>query len=300
MRLQILLAAAGIRASWAQGNDTLTVDPDTVDLTTRSSWCTTELSTCNTLCGQIIIDGNSCDASTLEYQCKCANGGEPDMTQFKQTIPYFMCEQSYSNCVASASGDAAAQTQCEEDIGSQCPTKAAEDVLQNHGTTTTADSSTSTSAPAATTTTHTASSTTGTTSTAATITPGLAGPNEGGSNDDAGQAGASSTSDSSGLSTGAKAGIGVGAALGGILIFGVIGYLLWRLRKMEKRHHRHDDESNGNAQFEKPELAADTTWYGHELHADHRHEMDAPAVPVEKPVNEPVAIQQNMEPRVGR
>jgi hypothetical protein len=43
--------------------------------------------------------------ATLDYSCVCGNGLSPNATEFSQTLPYFICTQYGTNCVAGCGGD---------------------------------------------------------------------------------------------------------------------------------------------------------------------------------------------------
>ncbi|RDW94508.1 hypothetical protein BP5796_00271 [Coleophoma crateriformis] len=89
-----------------------TIDPSTVSLSTRSSWCAGEISTCGTLCSGA-SSSNTCDPDTLNYTCTCtANSSTPGLQYYKQSMPTFICEQIYSNCISAGQNDQAAQKLC--------------------------------------------------------------------------------------------------------------------------------------------------------------------------------------------
>ncbi|TAQ87903.1 hypothetical protein B7494_g3774 [Chlorociboria aeruginascens] len=91
-----------------------TIDPNSVDLSTRSSWCQGEISTCGILCsGDIDGANNICDPNTLNFTCLCAaNDSTPGLQYYKQSMPTFICEQIYQNCIVAGENDAAAQKLC--------------------------------------------------------------------------------------------------------------------------------------------------------------------------------------------
>lgn len=55
---------------------------------------------------------NTCDSDNLTYQCVCDNGLSPNITQYSQTLPYFICQQWGNNCVAGCNGDNTCQSKC--------------------------------------------------------------------------------------------------------------------------------------------------------------------------------------------
>jgi hypothetical protein len=55
------------------------------------------------------------------YSCVCANGTVPDCTAFSETLPYFLCQATYGQCVAAHPNDSQGQAVCEEN--QQCGTR---------------------------------------------------------------------------------------------------------------------------------------------------------------------------------
>lgn len=55
---------------------------------------------------------NDCDADALTYTCVCDNGVSPNITQYSQTLPFFICQQWGNNCVDNCSGDSSCQDSC--------------------------------------------------------------------------------------------------------------------------------------------------------------------------------------------
>ncbi|QDS72964.1 hypothetical protein FKW77_008603 [Venturia effusa] len=109
------------------------IDPNSVTLATRSSWCNSQTSQCPLLCSQVTSNhrtsttSNSCDPKTLTYSCTCPGGITPNASEYSQTIPYFICTQVNENCVkACGNGNNACASACREDnpCGAQDPTVA--------------------------------------------------------------------------------------------------------------------------------------------------------------------------------
>jgi len=108
-----------------------TIDPNTVPITTRDVWCTSQITQCPLLCLQIpgensaATEANTCDPTTLDYSCVCANGMSPNSSEYSQTVPYFICTQYNTNCVNSCNGDSSCQSACVQDhpCGAQNPTR---------------------------------------------------------------------------------------------------------------------------------------------------------------------------------
>ncbi|KAB8291156.1 hypothetical protein EYC80_009844 [Monilinia laxa] len=97
-----------------------TIDPNTVDPSLRSQWCTGEINTCGTLCSGD-YDSNTCDTATLNYTCTCSsNGSTPGLQYYLQTMPTFICEKIYQDCIAAGENDAAAQKLCTQAETKNC------------------------------------------------------------------------------------------------------------------------------------------------------------------------------------
>jgi hypothetical protein len=43
---------------------------------------------------------NDCDVDTLLYSCICENNIAPNVTQYSQTLPFYICRQWGIQCVA--------------------------------------------------------------------------------------------------------------------------------------------------------------------------------------------------------
>jgi hypothetical protein len=106
------------------------IDPDSVDLPTRKSWCQSQQSSCPLLCLQLsgsssTTAANTCDPETLDFECICGNGQSPNASEYSQTLPYFICTQYNRQCVIDCSGDSTCQAACVDDhpCGAQNPTR---------------------------------------------------------------------------------------------------------------------------------------------------------------------------------
>ncbi|KAK9772000.1 hypothetical protein SCAR479_11319 [Seiridium cardinale] len=119
--LFVILASATIVSA---GSSTFTIDPSSVSLSQRATWCTSEINVCGDVC---TASQNSCDPSTLDYDCACSDGTTPDMNEYVNSLPYFICEQAYENCITDNAGNAAGQGNCTTSIKDKCGTKNATD-----------------------------------------------------------------------------------------------------------------------------------------------------------------------------
>ncbi|KAM7205865.1 hypothetical protein V8F33_000695 [Rhypophila sp. PSN 637] len=101
---------------------TFEIDPKTVDLETREMWCAMELQTCSLICNQVTQmskQDNYCNATTLEYKCRCKSW-EPPMERYEHTLPTFLCTKTYDDCVKNSFGDLGAQNSCTVSIKRFC------------------------------------------------------------------------------------------------------------------------------------------------------------------------------------
>ncbi|PQE06461.1 pci domain-containing protein [Rutstroemia sp. NJR-2017a WRK4] len=113
-----VVAFAAAQSGGTSSNST--IDPNSVDATTRSNWCISEIATCGTLCdGE--YDSNTCDTTTLNYTCTCSsNGSAPGLQYYTNSMPTFICEQIYQNCIIAGQNVAAAQKVCNENELANC------------------------------------------------------------------------------------------------------------------------------------------------------------------------------------
>ncbi|KAA6407855.1 MAG: hypothetical protein FRX48_08206 [Lasallia pustulata] len=101
-----------------------TLDPNSVPLSQRNAWCNAEQTNCPLLCGGLSFTGlNTCDGSSLNYQCTCNNGSSPDLAAYEDTLPSYICTQNKINCVLAHPNDANGQSACNTTY--QCGTLAA-------------------------------------------------------------------------------------------------------------------------------------------------------------------------------
>jgi hypothetical protein len=65
--------------------------------------------------------------TTFTYTCICADGTVPDCTAYQQTLPFFICQATFSQCINDHPNDAEGQQTCIDD--EKCGTKNATAVL---------------------------------------------------------------------------------------------------------------------------------------------------------------------------
>ncbi|KAI0999950.1 hypothetical protein K3495_g8245 [Podosphaera aphanis] len=130
IRLPVLLSTVVLHFMKVYSQAVYVVEPSTVPLSVRSSWCSSQTTSCPLLCLQLpgqssTTSANTCDPKTLTYNCICQNGQSPNSSEYSQTLPFFMCQEYGNQCVAACSGDPACQSSCREDhpCGAQNPTR---------------------------------------------------------------------------------------------------------------------------------------------------------------------------------
>ncbi|KAJ5617127.1 hypothetical protein N7537_002241 [Penicillium hordei] len=91
-----------------------------VDSANLNSYCSAQRNTCPQICQQG-TKLNSCDPTTLKFSCVCSDGSTPDVTPYSQTVPFFVCQETYVQCIASHPNDADGQRACKKaaDCGSK-------------------------------------------------------------------------------------------------------------------------------------------------------------------------------------
>lgn len=97
------------------------VDPNTIDSQTAASWCIGERDACKTLCDND-APTNDCDAIKFTYKCVCSDGTSPNLADYKNTFPDFLCNANFAGCIKAHPDDAVGQGKCKTDILSQCGT----------------------------------------------------------------------------------------------------------------------------------------------------------------------------------
>ncbi|KAF2736616.1 hypothetical protein EJ04DRAFT_153263 [Polyplosphaeria fusca] len=129
-----LLSMAGLPAAQdtPQQNYPYTIEPDSVDSSLRQTWCDNQKAACPLICLQqpgvetMSTVSNDCDPDSLVYSCVCSNNVSPNITQYTQTLPYYICTEWGNQCVAQCSNsDASCANDCRADhpCGAQDPPK---------------------------------------------------------------------------------------------------------------------------------------------------------------------------------
>ncbi|KAL1968486.1 hypothetical protein VTN77DRAFT_1696 [Rasamsonia byssochlamydoides] len=123
---------------------------------TRSAWCQAQRNTCPQICGGA-ASPNECDPDTLNFSCTCINGTVPDVALYTNTIPFFVCQANYAQCINNHPNDLQGQEQCK--ANAQCGTLNATAIDDSASTTSAAAASTTTAPTSTGSATQTASTT---------------------------------------------------------------------------------------------------------------------------------------------
>lgn len=59
--------------------------------------------------------------NTLKFDCVCADGTTPDVSQYQQSVPFYVCEANYGQCIDAHPNDANGQRACKQ--AANCGTK---------------------------------------------------------------------------------------------------------------------------------------------------------------------------------
>ncbi|KAL3463787.1 hypothetical protein BJX64DRAFT_256199 [Aspergillus heterothallicus] len=65
----------------------------------KSAWCLGQRNACPQICGGS-ASANRCDADTLDFTCTCSNGTEANVEPYMNTVPYYVCQRNYGQCIA--------------------------------------------------------------------------------------------------------------------------------------------------------------------------------------------------------
>ncbi|KAF4982092.1 hypothetical protein FDECE_17577 [Fusarium decemcellulare] len=101
----------------------MTIDPGTVDIDTRSDWCNGQEDTCDTLC-EDDTKSNDCFPETLKWDCTCSsNSSTPGLQFYTQTMPTFICQTLFAQCIAENTSSQRGQRECKTKINELCATQ---------------------------------------------------------------------------------------------------------------------------------------------------------------------------------
>jgi len=67
---------------------------------------------------------NTCEPKDLSYSCVCQTGVSPNVSEYSQTVPFFICQEWGNQCVDACGQDNACSDACRADhpCGAQNPT----------------------------------------------------------------------------------------------------------------------------------------------------------------------------------
>ncbi|KAF2154639.1 hypothetical protein K461DRAFT_202830, partial [Myriangium duriaei CBS 260.36] len=105
------------------------IDPNSVPISTRDAWCSSQITQCPLICLQYAnstgAEVNNCDPKALAYECLCSNGVTPNASEYSQTLPYYVCTEWGTQCVAGCGQDNTCSDECRADhpCGAQDPKK---------------------------------------------------------------------------------------------------------------------------------------------------------------------------------
>jgi hypothetical protein len=124
-----IAASASLAAAQSGSDYPYRIDPDSVSSSDRDYWCQQNEAQCPLICLQqpgvtsMTTEENSCDSDQLTYTCICENGIVPNITQYSQTLPFFMCQAWGQQCSNNCNGDNTCQAACTQDhpCGAQSP-----------------------------------------------------------------------------------------------------------------------------------------------------------------------------------
>ncbi|CAG8974393.1 hypothetical protein HYALB_00010644 [Hymenoscyphus albidus] len=112
---------AGSAAAQTTANSTIV--PTSVSATIRAQWCAGQQNTCPVLCGgQAKTKSNDCDVNTLDIDCTCRNGSAPGLMYYTSTMPTFICQQIFDECIQAGQNNAQAQKLCTDARTANCGT----------------------------------------------------------------------------------------------------------------------------------------------------------------------------------
>ncbi|KAI2226680.1 hypothetical protein LOZ12_004967 [Ophidiomyces ophidiicola] len=80
----------------------------------KAGWCNGQLNTCPQLCNGGFARSNRCDANLLTFDCVCGDGTVPNVSDYMNTLPYFVCQANYAQCIQNHPNDLDGQTKCKE------------------------------------------------------------------------------------------------------------------------------------------------------------------------------------------
>ncbi|KAJ5577865.1 uncharacterized protein N7459_006829 [Penicillium hispanicum] len=78
-----------------------------------NSWCQGQRNVCPSIC-KGSTKQNTCDPKSLSFNCVCSDGSTPDVSPYIQTVPFYVCEATFGQCISSHPNDADGQKACKQ------------------------------------------------------------------------------------------------------------------------------------------------------------------------------------------
>ncbi|EXV02561.1 hypothetical protein X797_003682 [Metarhizium robertsii] len=124
MRYSAAFAALAIASAHAQTTYNYTSELDmTIDPNIGlSTWCQGQTNTCRVLCNADAAV-NECTESDLKWKCTCnSNSSTPGIQYYRQTMPFYICQEVFKKCISQNAGNAQGQDTCNNNIQPLCAT----------------------------------------------------------------------------------------------------------------------------------------------------------------------------------
>ncbi|KZZ87843.1 hypothetical protein AAP_05327 [Ascosphaera apis ARSEF 7405] len=89
----------------------------------KTSWCQGQLSSCPKICPDGVASKNTCNPTTLSFNCVCGDGSTPNVAEYRNTLPFFVCEENFGQCINAHPNDLTGQKECKSQRQQYCGTK---------------------------------------------------------------------------------------------------------------------------------------------------------------------------------
>lgn len=84
-----------------------------------------------------ITNINPAVQTDFTFECECSDGKTPDVSQYKDTFPFFVCQENFAQCISNNAADSDSQQKC-KDARKKCGTKDPKDAESSATTTSSA------------------------------------------------------------------------------------------------------------------------------------------------------------------
>ncbi|KAI5842063.1 hypothetical protein BZA05DRAFT_207095 [Tricharina praecox] len=116
MRSNTLLSAALLVFGATFPAVTVGYNISSIAIDTRTGWCNAQVAQCPALCADqkegLTDKENDCFPENLFYVCVCSDGSRPNLTQYSETIPYYLCTLDQGDCIKNCGSDNTCADQC--------------------------------------------------------------------------------------------------------------------------------------------------------------------------------------------